>query len=258
MCLPAAELALQPAAGAYNHGSLANYCPRRRLRNAAFTTDWELPAMNCPSCAAEVTADSTYCPKCGERLDAAAAPPPKTPAEQVRAVKSAARAAGNDNDVETPLWKGGYSWKAMVWYWFLAVLATIGGIAIGVVGSGFPVVWFVVGVLLLALWGGLLLYYLYERISVEYELTNQRLIHRYGVLTRITNRVEVIDIDDIKFTQNLIDRFLGVGTIQILSSDISDPKLTLRGIDDVKNVFALMDDARRDERRKRGMYIETV
>jgi predicted methyltransferase len=89
-------------------------------------------------------------------------------------------------------------------------------------------------------------------------LTDQRLIHRYGILTRITNRVEVIDIDDIKFTQNLIDRFLGVGTIQILSSDVSDPKLTLWGIDDVKHVFALMDDARRDERRKRGMYIETV
>jgi uncharacterized membrane protein YdbT with pleckstrin-like domain len=147
----------------------------------------------------------------------------------------------------------------MIGSWLLAGLATIAGIVIGVVAGDFgPGVWLVVGVLLAALWGWLILYYLYERISVEYELSNQRLIHRYGILSRVTNRIEVIDIDDIKFTQNLIDRFLGVGTIQILSSDVSDPKLTLRGIDDVKQVFALMDDARRDERRKRGMYIETV
>jgi hypothetical protein len=34
--------------------------------------------------------------------------------------------------------------------------------------------------------------------------------------------------------------------------------MTIAGIDDVKRVFGLVDDARRDERRKRGMYIETV
>ena len=213
--------------------------------------------MNCPTCATDVPAESAYCPKCGQRMDAGGAPPAKSPVEQVKSTQAANRAAAN-NDVEQPLWRGGYSWKAMILYWLLAALATIAGIVIAIVTAAMPAVGIAVGVIVLALWGGLILYYLYERISVDYELTNQRLIHRYGILTRITNRVEVIDIDDIKFTQNLIDRFLGVGTIQILSSDVSDPKLTLRGIDDVKNVFALMDDARRDERRKRGMYIETV
>jgi hypothetical protein len=43
-----------------------------------------------------------------------------------------------------------------------------------------------------------------------------------------------------------------------LSSDTSDPKLFLKGIDDVKRVADLIDDARRSERRKRGMYIESV
>ena len=98
----------------------------------------------------------------------------------------------------------------------------------------------------------------YNAIFGHLWLTNQRLVHHYGILTRVTNRIEVIDIDDIKFTQNILERILGVGTIQILSTDVSDPKLVIRGIDDVKRVFALMDDARRDERRKRGMYIETV
>lgn len=214
--------------------------------------------MKCPACAAEVPAESLFCPQCGHRFGASAPVPPKTPVDQFKAAKAATNSA---EDIETPLWKGGYSWKAMIGYWFLALLATIAGVTIGVVAGGYgygPGVWLVVGVILAALWGGLILYYLYERISIEYELTNQRLIHRFGILSQVTNRIEVIDIDDIKFTQNLVDRFFGVGTIQILSTDVSDPKLTLRGIDEVKRVFALMDDARRDERRRRGMYIETV
>jgi hypothetical protein len=50
----------------------------------------------------------------------------------------------------------------------------------------------------------------------------------------------------------------GVGTIKLLSSDLSDPKLVLRGIDDVRRVANVIDDARREERRKRAVYMETV
>jgi uncharacterized membrane protein YdbT with pleckstrin-like domain len=146
----------------------------------------------------------------------------------------------------------------MIGYWLLAALATIACIVVGVAFTAAAVVWFIILVLVLALWGGLVLYYVYQRLSVDYELTNQRFIHRHGILTRVTDRIEVIDIDDVQFTQGIIERFLGVGTIHILSSDVSHPKLILRGIDDVHNVFTIMDDARRDERRRRGMYIETV
>ncbi|MEX2027393.1 MAG: PH domain-containing protein, partial [Pirellulaceae bacterium] len=181
----------------------------------------------------------------------------KTPTEQFKSLKAEAR-AGNGSDVETPLWSGGFSWKAMLGYWLLAVLATIAAIVVAVLGAAMPAVPIAAGVIVLVLWLFVIGYYLYQRLSLAYELSNQRLIHHYGILTRVTNRIEVIDIDDIKFTQNILERLLGVGTIQILSTDVSDPKLVIRGIDNVKHVFAIMDDARRDERRKRGMYIETV
>jgi hypothetical protein len=89
-------------------------------------------------------------------------------------------------------------------------------------------------------------------------LTNQRFIHRSGILRRVTNRIEVIDIDDVQYEQSIIDRFLGVGTIRILSSDISDPKLIIPGIDDVVHVWEMMDKCRREERKRRGLHIETV
>src|SRR5262245_51134000 len=186
---------------------------------AAFTNVRELPPMKCPSCAAEVTTDSIFCPQCGQRLDGA---PVKTPAEQMRAAKAAA-AGGADSDVESLLWSGGFSWKAMLGYWLLAILATIGAIAVAVLGIAIPGVPIAAGVIVLLVWVFVIGYFLYQRISLAYELTNQRLVHHYGILTRVTNRIEVIDIDDIKFTQNILERMLGVGTIQILSTDVSDP-----------------------------------
>ena len=101
-------------------------------------------------------------------------------------------------------------------------------------------------------------FYLYERLSVDYTLTSQRFVHQKGILRRTINRVELIDIDDVTVEQGFIERMFGVGTIKVLSSDVSDPKLLLRGIDDVKRVASMIDDCRREERRKRGMYIETV
>jgi uncharacterized membrane protein YdbT with pleckstrin-like domain len=112
--------------------------------------------------------------------------------------------------------------------------------------------------IVVVLWLSLLGYLLYERLSVEYTLTNHRFIHQTGILRRVTNRIETIDIDDVTFEQGIIERMFGVGTIRLLSSDTSDPKLFLKGIDDVKRVANLIDDARRSERRKRGMYIESV
>ena len=216
--------------------------------------------MKCPTCSTDVPAESVYCPKCGQRLDGAPVMPAvdaPSKTDQVKAATTASRAAAA-NDTEVPLWKGAFSWKAMIGYWILALLVTIGAIVLSVVFAAVPMVGIAAGVIVLVLWVVMLGYLLYQRLALEYELTNQRLITRRGILTRVTNRVEVIDIDDVQFKQNIIERMLNVGSIHILSSDVSDPKMTIAGIDDVKRVFGLVDDARRDERRKRGMYIETV
>jgi len=142
----------------------------------------------------------------------------------------------------------GYRYTAWI------IVAVVAGIATG----NNPVVWLVGLGIAFAMWIAFALYLLYQRLGVEYQLTTQRLFHRKGILARVTNRVEVIDIDDVQFSQNLVERFFGVGTIRILSTDISDPKLVMVGIDDVKNVADTIDKVRRDERRRRGLHIETV
>jgi uncharacterized membrane protein YdbT with pleckstrin-like domain len=211
--------------------------------------------MLCPACSTDIAADSVFCPKCGHRLsEAAPAGAARTPAEKLR---SGDRSAPS-TEPEQQLWHGSYSPKAMYGSWLLATILTIIAIFVSALLWAIPVVAIAAGVIVVVYWLCLIGFLIVERLSVDYTLTSQRFIHQVGFLRRVTNRIEVIDIDDVTFEQGFVERMFGVGTIKILSSDTSDPKLTLRGIDDVKRVANMIDDARRQERRKRGMYIESV
>jgi membrane protein YdbS with pleckstrin-like domain len=108
------------------------------------------------------------------------------------------------------------------------------------------------------LWLALLVTFVYRRLNANYTLTTQRLLHKSGILLQRANRIEVIDIDDVTYVQGIIERLFGVGTIKLLSTDTSDPTLVLYGIDNVQQVANLIDNARREERRKRGLYMEAV
>ncbi len=162
------------------------------------------------------------------------------------------RQADNAEDVEQDLWAGGYSAKAMYGTWILGVLVTVGLLA----GTflAFPPIGFAIPVL----WVFLLLTLAYKKLSVSYELTTQRFIHKSGILKRVTDRIEVIDIDDVTYEQGIVQRMLNVGTIRVSSSDRSHPELVLSGIDGVEEVADTIDDIRRKERRKRGLHIESI
>jgi uncharacterized membrane protein YdbT with pleckstrin-like domain len=158
---------------------------------------------------------------------------------------------------EQTLWEGGYSWKAMVGGWILSLLVTIAAMILAAVVP-FPILWFLAAMVALALWGGHVVMFIYQRLGVAYKLTTQRFVHGSGVFQRTTDRIEVIDIDDVQVRQSFVERFLGVGTIRLLSSDTSTPALEMKGIDEVNRVATLIDDTRRTERRKRSVHIETV
>jgi membrane protein YdbS with pleckstrin-like domain len=208
--------------------------------------------MLCPACSTEAPPSSAFCPKCGAKLSGT--PPTATPAEKFRGAGAAAAASA---EPERELWKGSFSAKAMLGSWLAASLVTVGAAVICVILPP-PIPWIVAGALVGLLWLWLLGVLAYERLAVAYVLTTQRLVHQRGILRRTTNRIEIIDIDDVTVEQGFVERMLGVGTIRILSSDASDPKLLLRGIGDVKRIATQIDDLRREERRKRAVYMETV
>ncbi len=160
-----------------------------------------------------------------------------------------------DDEQEGDLWSGGYSPKAMIGTWILMAGISIALLIICVVAQlGFAIA---LGLILLMwVFGGLR--YGWRRLGVHYQLTTQRFIHQTGILTRKTDRIEVIDIDDVSFTQGPVERVFGVGTIQLTGSDRTHPTLSMIGIGEVKEVAGLIDDIRRKERRRRSLHIEAI
>jgi membrane protein YdbS with pleckstrin-like domain len=216
--------------------------------------------MLCPTCNTPLALDAVFCSKCGTKIaaggPAAAAKAAGTPVEKMRAAQASAAAAAG-SEAERELWRGSYSPKAMYGSWLLAGIATLAAAVLSVILPT-PITWLAAGVIVAVIWIVLAVNYLIERLSVSYMLTTQRFVHQRGLFNRVINRIEVIDIDDVTVEQGFIERMFGVGTIKLLSSDTSDPTLNLRGIDDAKRIAALIDDVRRDERRKRGLYMEAV
>jgi membrane protein YdbS with pleckstrin-like domain len=100
--------------------------------------------------------------------------------------------------------------------------------------------------------------YAVRRIGIHYRLTNHMLYHDRGVLTRRTDRIEAIDINDVTYEQGPIERMTGVGRVRIRSSDKTDPEFYVEGIEDVQRVAKMIDDARRAERIRRGVSVESL
>ncbi len=175
----------------------------------------------------------------------------------------AAAAAKMENAKNTPversLWQGSYSPKAMYGTWVIAATVTVLAIiGVAMFAPNIEYIWPITGSVIMLLWVAAIANYIYRRLSVHYELTTQRFVHQAGLLVRRTDRIEVIDIDDVSYTQGIIQRMLGVGTIRISSSDRTHPELILRGIDRVPEIASLIDDVRREERRRRSLFVESV
>ncbi len=252
--------------------------------------------MQCKNCQAEVPEGASFCAQCGATVsssDPAGSPAAEGPAEPAAAVTAGQapaepeaageatpspepglqaespkerferaaqqkRESGDEAAKEVTVWEGSYSPKAMYGH-FLAGLAV--SVVLAVIlfkwrPFGQALLWWIIASVVieaaLMVWLGI------RKLSVRYELTTQRLIHQKGLLSRTTDRIELIDIDDVTYRQGLVQRMLGVGTILITSSDRTHPQLEMPGIEPVRDVAGKIDDLRRDERRRRSLHIEAI
>jgi len=219
--------------------------------------------MKCQQCGTEVPADAAFCPQCGSQLGPGGMSVGKAPkAERLQA----GVAQGTARDVpEEEVWRGGYSPKAATPAFIIAFLLLI------VVGIGASFVgqagWVGLAIGSAVIFGYLILHMLYSRLAVRYQLTTHRLVITRGVLGRTDDRILLVDIDDLTVTQGFIERMFNVGTITLHTSDETtkerspDPKspnrgmVVMRGIENPRPVADTIDEARRSERSRRGVYM---
>ncbi len=175
----------------------------------------------------------------------------------------AAAPLGRRRVVDVPeqvLWEGGISAKSMLGVWLVAAVASL--IALAVAAYAFSDGGKLAGFGLLAaialVWLVLGVQFARVRLGLHYRLTNQRLFYEHGIIKHVVDRIEVIAIEDLAYEQGVLDRLFGTGRIKIMSGDRSNPELYLAGIDNVQHVFGLIDQARRAERLRRSVSIDTI
>ena len=117
--------------------------------------------------------------------------------------------------------------------------------------------WFVLCLLVipipLAIWKWL------ETNSTVYTLTDQRLKFTRGVFNKVTEDLELYRVRDTKFQQGLFERLVGLGNIELYTTDETSPTIRLPFIAEAETVreqIRALVEARRDAKRVRYLDAE--
>lgn len=191
----------------------------------------------------------------GEGANANAAQPLTTAA--------AGDAAPLEPSAEQDLWVGRTHWKyyaGRVVLWLVSVVL-LAALLVWLSGrvtwltTGSALLWTaVVGVVAgLIVIGGVLI----KVLSSRYRLTTQRLFIERGLLSITIDHTELIRVDDVRISKTLLNRMLGVGTVTVLSTDVSDKQTALVGVERPEEVAEHIRKHMRALRRK-SLYVENL
>lgn len=229
--------------------------------------------MKCQICNVEAPPGASFCQDCGAKLATfddistkiSAADPPETVGGRSKLsdtvpggaapATSGGRRRGPSDVAEETLWEGTFSPKAMIGLAVGCALLSLVLLILAIyVGPG--VFRWILLLSILVAWLAVAARLAFRRLGIHYKLTNQMFYHQRGVLTRVTDRIELIEIHDVTYEQGLFDRLVNVGRIKIASGDRTDPIFFVTGVEDVESVAQTIDKARRGEQVRRGRRID--
>ena len=130
------------------------------------------------------------------------------------------------------------------------ILLALAGIALALMGYGPYFIGLAAISLLIILWRWL------ENIASKYEITEERLIIRRGIVSKSIDEIELYRIKDVRIDFTLINQLAGIGKLTICSSDETtrDGDLVIAGIDraqERRETLRRLVDAARQKRRVR-------
>lgn len=130
------------------------------------------------------------------------------------------------NPGEVVIFEGRPSWRSILGFYFLGLLAAAAAFAIGLLAADAGIGAAAGGAVLLIvlLWGWL------KRFHTRYAITNRRLHIRRGILSRDIEETRLERVQDVKVSQGLGQRILGVGTVDFGTSAESGAGFRFEGI----------------------------
>jgi len=142
---------------------------------------------------------------------------------------------------ETVLFEGHPSWRATLGFYIVGFVAAVAvGVLAGVAAGadiGVPVV---VAALLILLLVGLV-----RRLGTHYMVTTDRLRIRHGILARRVQQTRLDRVQNVNTDQSLLERLLGIGTVDFDTAGTEDSDFAFHGIADPSSVVAAVDRAQR-------------
>jgi uncharacterized membrane protein YdbT with pleckstrin-like domain len=158
---------------------------------------------------------------------------------------------------ETLLWSGHTSQWVHFWFYLLCIILAA-AIAVGATVLALPTG----GLTYLALLLPLILWMVRWWVTkcTKYELTSQRLRIRSGVLNRRVDELELYRVKDYAMEQPLLLRLVGLGNLTMITSDATNPQISIKAIPDVENVREKLRTAvqsERDRKRVRELDVDS-
>jgi uncharacterized membrane protein YdbT with pleckstrin-like domain len=141
------------------------------------------------------------------------------------------------NPGEVVIFEGRPSWRSIIGFYLLGLLAAAAAFAIGLLAADAGIGAAAGGVVLaiVLLWGYL------KRFHTRYAITNRRLRIRRGILSRDVEETRLERVQDVKVSQHLGQRMLGVGTVDFGTSAESGAGFRFEGIANPDHVARQVD-----------------
>lgn len=219
--------------------------------------------MNCQKCDTTIEDDSRFCRHCGKEIHQSA--DEATPLEMFKAAASIKDAPEKAKDVysnpkcEKQVWEGRPAWRSYYGAWALWAL-----LSAAVLGAAYK--WKASGSLAVNLaWlftlGSCVALFVREALFVlglRYRLTTQRLFVHRGIITRVTDQMELMRVDDVRLRQGVVDRLVNTGDVEIMGTDETDETVMLRSVSAPAEIAEALRLHVRGVRDKRTLMVEQI
>lgn len=154
---------------------------------------------------------------------------------------------------EVKLWQGNSSQWIHFWFYLLCSLLAVGLVVAGIfIPLTLPLL-----ILPALMW----LWRWWLTKTTVYTLTNERLMVTSGIITRHQDNLELYRVRDYCVKQPILLRMLGLGNLELLTSDTMTPNVIIPAIQDVEGVREKLRtsvESARDRKRVRQMDVDNV
>jgi len=147
---------------------------------------------------------------------------------------------------EQVFFHGHPSWRSMLAFYvrgllIAIIIGVIAGVVTRIANGGVQAGW--VGAAVLVVFVIVLVWGLIRRISTTYTITNQRLTIRSGLMSREMHETRLERVQNVNSRQHLLERLLGVGTVDFDTAGGAAYDFKFRGVDDPGRICRTVDRA---------------